>query len=150
MTVAASILDGVAAESIPIRILCNTPPEQFDPEANASRGEGDAVGGKIYVSPAFRGTPSIITALRMLAQMELMISVPVEKMLDHILENPYAYTSGGNMIFVSSYLSERMINFTYAMRKAGVSVIFYITTSSQNAAIIPEDIEVHFKTYREE
>ncbi|MBQ2545829.1 MAG: hypothetical protein II557_06020, partial [Clostridia bacterium] len=116
----------------------------------ASREEGDAVGEKVFVSPVFRGTPSVIGALRMLATLELMISVPIEKMLDHILQNPYAYTSGGNMIFVSSYLDERMINFTYAMRRMGVTVIFYITSTSLNAHIIPEDIEVHFRTFTDE
>ncbi|MBQ3708857.1 MAG: DUF58 domain-containing protein [Clostridia bacterium] len=150
MTVVASILDGVAAESIPVRFICNTPPEQFGEDMNASRGEGDLIGEKVFVSPVFRGTPSVIGALRMLATLELMISVPIEKMLDHILANPYAYTSGGNIIFVSSYLDERMINFTYAMRRMGVTVIFYITSTSINAHIIPEDIEVHFRTYTDE
>ncbi len=89
----------------------------------------------------------MITALRMLAQMELMISVPLEKMLDHIADNPYAYTSGGNIVFVSSYLNERMINFCYNMRKQGIHMIFYITSTSANARVIPDDIEVHFKTY---
>ena len=150
MTVVASILDGVAAESIPVRFICNTPPGQFGDDMNAARSPEDKVGEAVFVSPVFRGTPSVIGALRMLATLELMISVPIEKMLDHILENPYAYTSGGNMIFVSSYLDERMINFTYAMRKMGVTVIFYITSTSINAHIIPEDIEVHFRTYTDE
>lgn len=150
MTVVASILDGVAAESIPVRFICNTPPGQFGDDMNAARLPEDKVGEAVFVSPVFRGTPSVIGALRMLATLELMISVPIEKMLDHILENPYAYTSGGNMIFVSSYLDERMINFTYAMRKMGVTVIFYITSTSINAHIIPEDIEVHFRTYADE
>ena len=150
MTVVASILDGVAAESIPVRFICNTPPDQFGEDMNAARGEGDAVGARVFVSPVFRGTPSVIGALRMLAMLELMISVPTEKMLDHILENPYAYTSGGNMIFVSSYLDERMINFTYAMRRMGVTVIFYITSTSINAHIIPEDIEVHFRAWADD
>ncbi|MBR5367359.1 MAG: DUF58 domain-containing protein [Clostridia bacterium] len=150
MTVVASILDGVAGESIPVRFICNTPPEQFGDDLNAARGEGDTVGEKVFVSPVFRGTPSVIGALRMLATLELMISVPTEKMLDHILANPFAYTSGGNMIFVSSYLDERMINFTYAMRRMGITVIFYITSTSINAHIIPEDIEVHFRAWADD
>lgn len=150
LTVVASILDSVSSENIPVRYICNTPPEQFGEEFNASHGEEDQIGNKIYVSPAFKGKTNMITALRMLAQLDLMISVPIEKMLDHILENPYAYTSGGNIVFVSSYLSERMINFCYAMRKIGITVIFYITSSSINATIIPEDIEVHYKTFIED
>ena len=151
MTVAASILDGISRENIPVRFICNTPPEQFGDNASDAEPDGeDPVGGKVFVSPPFKGRSSILGALRMLAQMELMISVPIEKMLDHMLANPYAYTSGGNMVFISAYLSERMINFAYAMRRIGVTVVFYITSTNLNAAVIPEDIEVHYKTFVEE
>ena len=64
------------------------------------------------------------------------------------MEHPFAYTSGGNLVFVSAYLSERMINFCYNLRRMGIHMIFYITSSAgTNTAIIPDDIEVHFKTY---
>ena len=78
MTVVASILDGVAAESIPVRFICNTPPGQFGDDMNAARSPEDKVGEAVFVSPVFRGTPSVIGALRMLATLELMISVPIE------------------------------------------------------------------------
>ncbi len=149
ITVAASILDSVAADLIPVRFICNTPPEQFGEEYSAAVSDNDAAGGNVFVSPAYQGRSDIITALRMLAQMELMISLPIEKLLDHMVQNPYAYTSGGNIIFVSSFLNERMIQFCYAMRKQGITVIFYITTTANNAQIIPDDIEVHFKAYKE-
>lgn len=149
ITVAASILDSVAADLIPVRFICNTPPEQFGEEYSAAVSGNDAAGGNVFVSPAYQGRSDIITALRMLAQMELMISLPIEKLLDHMVQNPYAYTSGGNIIFVSSFLNERMIQFCYAMRKQGITVIFYITTTANNAQIIPDDIEVHFKAYKE-
>ncbi len=150
LTVIASILDSVSSENIPVRFICNTPPEPFGEDLNAARDIDDEIGKKIFVSPVFKGKTNIITSLRMLAQLELMISTPIEKMLDHIVENPYGYTSGGNIVFVSSYLSERMINFCYALRKIGITVIFYITSASINATIIPDDIEVHYKTYLED
>lgn len=147
LTVAASILDKVSGENVPVRIISNTPPENIfcDKEKNA---EGDVL-SKLFVSPAFKGKNNMLDALRILAQLELMISTPIEKMMDCIIENPHAFTSGGNIVFISSYLSERMINFCYSLRQAGVNCIFYITSASINAAIIPDDIEVHFKTYIE-
>lgn len=151
LTVVASVLDSVSGENIPVRFICNTPPEQFgEAHLTAATDENDEIGEKIFVSPIYKGKTDMIAALRMLAQLELMISTPIEKMLDHILDNPYGYTSGGNILFVSSYLSERMINFCYALRKLGITVVFYITSASINATIIPEDIEVHFKTYLED
>ena len=149
ITVAASILDSVAADLIPVRVICNTPPDQFGEEYSAAVSQDDTAGQKVFVSPAYQGRSDIITALRMLSQMDLMISMPIEKLLDHMVQNPYAYTSGGNIIFVSSFLNERMIQFCYAMRRQGITVIFYITTTSSNAQFIPDDIEVHFKAYKE-
>ncbi|MBQ3177782.1 MAG: DUF58 domain-containing protein [Clostridia bacterium] len=149
ITVAASILDSVAVDRIPVRVICNTPPEQFGEEYNAAVSESDEAGAKVFVSPMYQGRNNILTALRMLAQLDLTISMPVERLLDHIVQNPYAYTSGGNIIFVSSFLNERMIQFCYAMRRQGITVIFYITTTSSNAQIIPDDVEVHFKAYKD-
>ena len=151
MTVAASILDSVSSENIPVRVISNTPPEQFGENASDMEyAEEDPVGSKIFVSPPFKGRSHILAALRMLAQMELMISVPIEKMLDHMLANPHAYTAGGNIVFISAYLSERMINFAYAMRRLGIAVVFYITSTNLNVSLIPDDIEVHYKTFVEE
>lgn len=149
ITVAASILDSVATERIPVRLICNTPPEQFGEGNSMAVSDEDTDGQKVFISPAYQGRGDIITALRMLAQMELMISLPIEKLLDHMVQNPYAYTSGGNIIFVSSFLNERMIQFCYAMRRQGITVIFYITTTSNNAQWIPDDIEVHFRAYKD-
>ncbi|MBE6541328.1 MAG: DUF58 domain-containing protein [Ruminococcaceae bacterium] len=148
VTVAASILDAVSGENIPVRFISNTNTQ--DKRELQDENEAEVhVADRIFVSEEFRGKISMISALRMLSQLELYISVPIEKMLDDIVANPYMYVSGGNIVFISSYLSERMINFCYNMRRMGITVIFYITTS-QNALIIPSDIEVHFKTHIEE
>ena len=149
MTVVASILDSVSSENVPVRLICNTPPEQYG-EPVPTGGEDDDPGAKIFVSRAFKGRSDILAVLRMLAQTELMISLPIEKMLDHILANHAAYTGGGNIVFVSAYLSERMIHFAYAMKRVGVTVLFYITSTNLNAAIIPEDIEVRYRTHSDE
>jgi len=148
ITVVSSVLDRVSSDMIPIRVISNTPPDGFGENVNACIEETDEIGKNIFVSPPFQGRSDMISALRMLAQMELMISVPIEKMLDHIAANPYTYTSGGNILFVSSFINERMINFFYAMRKEGIQVVFYITGTHNNAVIIPEDVEVHYKIYR--
>lgn len=151
MTVAASILDSVSSENVPVRLIINTPPEQFGEDvSDMEYAEDDPVGSKIFVSPPFKGRSQVLGALRMLAQAELMISVPVEKMLDHILAHPHAYSGGGNIVFISAYLSERMVNFAYAMRRLGITVVFYITSTNLNVTLIPEDIEVHYKTFVED
>ena len=91
----------------------------------------------------------MIAALRMLACMDAYISVPVEKMLDHIAAHPYAYAAGGNIIFISAFLNDRMIHLARLLRETGIHISFYITGTINNALIIPEDVEVHFKTYIE-
>ena len=144
LTVAASILDKVSSENIPVRLISNTPPKNIYVDYNNDDDDGNT-----FVSPSFRGKNNILSALRILAKIELMISEPIERLLDKIVASPYVYTGSGNIIFISSYLSERMINFAYLLRSNGISCVFYITSASSNAMIIPNDIEVHFKTYVE-
>ena len=154
ITVAASILDAVSHDRIPVRVISNTEP------SHVMYGEGagftmsdepalDPVGARIFVSPAYRGQNDMIAALRMLACMDAYISVPVEKMLDHIAAHPYAYAAGGNIIFISAFLNDRMIHLARLLRETGIHISFYITGTINNALIIPEDVEVHFKTYIE-
>ncbi len=161
LTVAASILDKVSGENVPVRIISNTPPENIyddmeEPDlqpANNSAKSTDSnqnTLSRLFVSPVFRGKNDMLTALRILARLELMVSTPVERMMDCIVENPYAFADSGNIIFISSYLSERMINMCYTLRRMGINCVFYITSASSNAQIIPDDIEVHFKTYIEQ
>jgi len=149
LTVAASILDNVSSDMTPVKFICNTPPDQFGEGYSAALTSQDEIGENIFISPAYTGKRDMIIALQMLARMTLIVSTPVEKMLDHIVDNHSVYANGGNIIFISAFLNERMINFCYTMRKLGITVIFYITTTFNNAKIIPEDIEVHFKAYKE-
>lgn len=140
VTVAASILDKVSSENVPVRLISNTPPSKVYEDYLTDDTS-------LFLSQTFRGKNDMLTALRILAKMELYVSMTCEHMMDTIVENSYSYTSGGNIIFISSYLSERMINFAYALKNRGISCLFYITGASDNAMIIPNDIEVYFKTY---
>ena len=144
ITVAASILDRVSHENVPVKIISNTPPEAISPEFRAS---DDEIGEKILFTPPYEGKQEILTALRVLAMMKTEISCPVEKMLDYILANSRIFAESGNLIVVSAYISERMIVFHDQMARNGVKVIFYVTTTNQNAAIIPKNIEVYYKAY---
>ncbi len=147
ITVVASILDRIAGENIPVRIISNTPPKTID-ESFAADTEG--IGRDVLFTPPFEGKSDMISALRLLAALKLEISTPIEKMLDYMLENHAAFTEAGNLIIVSSYICERMIVFHDEMARQGVHVIFYITTTNRNADIIPPHIEIYYKTYFEE
>lgn len=147
LTVVASIIDRVSSENISIKLFSNTYPAGYTEETDA--GEKKDTVSKIYISPSFRGKNDMLDALRTLAALELIISVPIERMLDVIAADPYCFSDGGNIIFVSSFLNERMINFCYMLRQRGVKCIFYITSSNINASIIPDDIEVHYRTYND-
>ncbi len=150
VTVVASILDAVSTEHIGVRVVSNVLPPEADALMTAAVSETDEVGQKIFISPSFFGTGDMIAALRFLSRLPMQIDISVEKMMDHIVAHPEAYTEGGNLVFVSAYISERMIHFAYAMRRIGVDVIFYITSAVGNAAVIPDDITVFFKTHFEE
>ena len=144
ITIVASILDRVSSDNIPVRFISNTPPETIAPDSAAS---DDEIGSKIFLSRTYSGKRDIIDSLRMLAMIQMTISTPVEKMLDHILNNPHIYASGGNILFVSPYICERMLNFNDAMQKLGIKIIFFITSTNNNAIIIPENATVHFRAW---
>ncbi len=143
ITVCASILDKVSANNIPVRLLVNTPPETVGME----NINDDKTGRQILMTRPYRGKGDIMDALRLLSAIKLEISCQTDKMLDHIVNNPFYYSNNGNIIIVSSYIDERMIIFHDAMEKQGVKVAFYITTANQNAVMIPGNIEVYFRTY---
>ncbi len=144
ITVTASILDRISSENVPVRIISNTPPESVADEYAA---DFEGIGKKILFTRAFEGKRDMISALRMLSSIKTEMSCPVEKMLDYILENHEVFSESGNLIIVSAYISQRMINFHNEMRRNGVHVIFYVTTTNRNADIIPPDVEVYFKTF---
>lgn len=145
ITVAASILDLVSADNIPVRLIANVPPESVGEKLEAD--SEDEIGSKLLLTDAYQGKRDTINALRLLASLPLDISIPTEKMLDHILEHPYYYSAGGNIVVISPFVDERMINFYDEMKRAGVDVIFFITTTHDNAINVPERVPVYFKSY---
>ncbi len=146
ITVCASILDRISRENVPVRLISNTPPEAVHEDF---RADADGIGAKILFTPAYEGKRDMITALRVLAAIKTEMSCPIEQMLDYVLLHPTAFSEAGNLIVVSSYISERMIVFHDEMAKNGVHVIFYVTTTNRNAEIIPPNVEVYYKTYFE-
>lgn len=143
ITVCASILDKISSYNIPVRLLANTTPTSVGLEAKSD----DEIGSQILVTNPYRGKNDILNALRMLASLKLDISCQTDKMLDYIAANPFYYANNGNIIIISSYIDERMIVFHDVLERQGVKVVFYITTANQNAIMIPNNIEVFFKTY---
>ncbi|MBP3919131.1 MAG: DUF58 domain-containing protein [Clostridia bacterium] len=153
ISVAATLFDRVSELDIPTRMILNTPQKSLkihDPLMVSAIDEEDPVGRKIVISRSFEGRAETLDALRMLAGIPMEISVPEEKLLDHILANPTLYTQAADyrgsasLILISAYFSERMIHFHRAMEQLGVQVIYYITSSNRNAVKIPEDIEIYF------
>lgn len=143
ITVCASILDKISKDNIPVRVFANTPPESVGYESEAI----DDAGRKILVTRPFRGKADVLDSLRLLAALDMKISCAFDKLLDNVASNPYYYANGGNIIVVSSYIDERMINFHDVLARQGVNVAFYVTTVNQNAIDVPGNIEVWYKTY---
>lgn len=143
ITVCASVLDKISAYNIPVKLFANTSPVSSGLESLSD----DQIGNQISVTRSFKGKADMLDALRLLASLKPEISCQFDKMLDHIAGNPYYYANGGNMIIVSSYIDERMIVFHDVLAGQGIKVIYYITTANQSAFMIPNNIEVYFKTY---
>lgn len=142
ITVCASLLDSAAGRNIPVRLFANTNPAGLS--SGSAAGE-DGIAANIFASEEYRTGDNLLEAYRTLAELPPAMSIPVEQMMDEMLADPGRYTSGGNMVFVTTYLDGRMLNFAAAMRESSVRVIFFVLTSGQNAPQIPEEIPVYFR-----
>jgi len=140
ITVCASIFDKLSSDNIPIRYITNTPAETVGYEPYTDESDN-----QILVTEPYKGKHDTINVLRLLAAIKYEISCPIERMLDIITADPQSFVGGGNIVFVSTYLSERMVIFHDIMKKNNIRVIFYIMTTNQNARFIPDDLEVHYK-----
>ncbi len=141
MIICTSILDRIAAEDVPVRLFLNYPPDELE-GGEAVSDEGD--GTLISTAGPFRGKRDMIYALRTIARVGMKISLPADKMFDHIVANPDLYSENENLIVISSYLDGRMLNLAELLRPAGVRVIFYVATSRNNVGQIPDDADVYF------
>ena len=137
----ASILERMAAEDIPVDLFLNTEPDAKNEMPPVS---DDEVGQKIVKAGPFRGKRDVLWALRLLARLEMKISVPAERMFDYIIQNPALFTQNENLVVISAYLDERMLNMSRILRRHGVEVSFYITTSRNALGNIPADTDVYF------
>lgn len=130
ISVCASLLDSAAAVNSPVCLLANIPTEEE---------------GELFRSAEFQGQDDLLSAYRMLAELPMQMSMPAEEMLDKIIEEHWLYERGGHVVMVSAYVDDRMIHFAEAMRERGVRVIFFITTSYQNTANIPDRTEIYIR-----
>lgn len=143
INVCASILERVSTEEIPVRIYTNNPCRD-NPNFSPMSEDGD--GAKIMKSERFTGKRDMLTALRTLASLKTEISLPTEKMLDHIALHPELYRESENLVVVSSYIDARLLNLHKIMKEVGVNVIYYITTTRREA-VLPDDVDIYFKAY---
>ena len=144
ITVAASLLERFANDNVPVRLIANTPPETLNPDYIAG---SDEVGQQIMMTPPFVGKFGVLDAMRTLATLEMKFSMPVEKLLDYAVANPRLFAENGNIIFVTAVLDGRMLVFHEQMKKLGIEVIFYVTTSNRGVTRIPDDIKVFWRTW---
>lgn len=149
ITAAASLIDKISDVDSPVRLYINTPPESVSEGAVETEDlygmETDEEGRKMIASRLYRGRMDLIEALRLLAAVNMKISLTTEQMMDHILGWSDMYCGGGDLILVSSYIDDRMLNFRELMAKKGISVIFLLTSTFSNiTGSLPEECEVHY------
>ena len=141
ISICASLLNSALQRNLPVKLIANAFPTNCDGE----KPKDNAIGSKIFCSDDYNRSSSIVDVYRILARLEMKISVPVERMVDDIVANPQYYFRGGNIVFVTSFIDQRMINFYYAMKQQGLNVYFFVLASKQNPVNVPDEIKAHFK-----
>jgi len=143
ISVAASIIDRLSGNGIPVRFITNTPPETI---GGYSAGD-DRVGSKLLMTEEFCGHADTLAALRMLAALEMKISARADDMFGYLEENPSVCKNGKTLIVITAYLDDRMVEFSHTMKAAGIRVAFYLTTTLRHTESIPDGIELRYKLY---
>ncbi len=142
ISLCASLLDSAIRRNIPVRLMANTEPCEL---LGGGRVHDGPLGCHIFASEQFTDKSSVMEAYRILAKLPMKLSLPTERLLEDIMENPYLYSQGGNIVFVTPFVDQRMVNFHRAMADQGVNVIFYVMTSYQNALTLPPEMEAYFR-----
>lgn len=141
ITVCASLFDRIAADEMPARLFVNAPPpEDSSAELLSVEDRGD-----IAVYGPWRGRLQTIDILRTLARQPMQISLPPERMFDYIAASPELFGENENLVVISAYIDGRMLNFERVMRSRGINMIFYITSTRNEAGVIPGDVRVIFE-----
>ncbi len=143
ISVAASIIDRLAGGDIPVRFIANTPPKTV---GGYSAGD-DETGRELLMTDDFCGHADTLAALRLLAALEMNISVRADDMFGYIAEHPNICSAGETMIVITAYLDDDMIKFSHAMKARGIRIVFYLTTTLRHTGSIPDDIELRYKLY---
>lgn len=144
ISICSSLLNSAMMRNIPVRLFANTLPDGLP----AAPIRNDETGQLIFCSEEFENGGMVMQMYRLLAQIPLYMTIPIERMMDDILAYPYLYARGGNLIVVTTFLDQRMLDFHRMMQKNGVKVVFYVLTTYQNAIQIPSDVEAYFKLSR--
>lgn len=145
ISVCATLLDRLSASETPVRLLINTDAPFFEEMSIARHTVNDA-GNTVALTPEYRGKQDVIRALRVLASLPMYISASAEATWDYLAAQIGLLADGGNVVIVSAYLDERMLVLNDMITRAGCHAVFYITGSSQNT-VIPDDVEVYFRTW---
>lgn len=143
ISVAASIIDRLSGNDIPVRFITNTPPETL---GGYSAGT-DEVGRKLLMTEEFCGHADTLAALRMLAALEMKISARADDMFSYLTENPEICGGGRTLIVITAYLDDRMVEFSHAMKSEGIRTVFYLTTTLRHTDSIPDGVELRYKLY---
>lgn len=134
VSVCASIFDMACSEDVPVRMFCNTANDLSEKD--------------YFISDYFSGRADAREALRMLAEIELKLSCRVEDMLEDILKEAADTDELHNVILVTSYIDEAIVDFAHGIQELGAEIVIYATSSFRSLPALPEDIPIYYKTFK--
>jgi len=132
ISVCASLIKQSLQLQAPVRFFSN------------SRFETIPQDREIYISKEFCDEKEMLTALRLLSDIKLELSVSFDRMIDEIVSFPDMYFREGKLAVITPYIDQRIVQFWKAARELNCRVIFLIPSSLNYAEFIPPDMEVYF------
>ncbi len=134
ISVCASLFDRACSEDMPVRLICNTVNEVSEKD--------------YFVSERFEGRSDVTSALRMLAEIKLEISCRTENMFEELLKQHYEDPQCNNLVIVTPYIDDTVVDFGLKMVEMGVEVVIFATSSHKTMPEIPRELKVYYKTFK--
>lgn len=102
-----------------------------EPQDTSTRGRDTDAERDLLVTPPFMGKRDLADALRLLSELPLYYTCTLEKMLELIADGERPELFDGSFIIITPYVNERILRFYDSMKKRGIKVVFYLSSTSQ-------------------
>jgi len=100
-----------------------------------------------FTSPEYKDRGDLMPAMRMLAEMNTLISCRFEKLLELLLKDE-AIDDNRSVIVISPYIDNELVEFSKILLARGINISVFVTSHRSASIDLPKQLDVYYKTYK--